>query len=444
LSTAPLSDNPTPQASRIALPEGTVTVGIGLFIAGISAYIFFKIGQQALGQDGFKPIVAMWFIAFALAPGFFLPIEQEVSRAIAHRRALGQGGLPVIKRIAPLAIIILLTLVVVIAVFSSSISANMFEGYGIVTFCLVLTLVSYVPMHLARGICSGTGQFGAYGIIMGADGAVRVIGCAVLWLAGVAHVGPYAFMIGFSPIVGVIAVGLAGKLRVDNGPEATWSEVTPNLGWLLMGSLFAAALVNAGPITVDILGNSEPAEVVTRFGNAVIFARIPLFLFQAVQAALLPRLAKLAAQRNLSEFSRGFRQLMILVCGVGVVGTIGAFLVGPQVLDLVYQGGIDRRTMTLLALASAMYMVGLATAQAVIALRGHAIVALGWFASFSGFVLIAWLSSNDLYLRVELALVGSSMIAIVVFVVALRKLMASDAIFDPESILDAFAERPLD
>jgi O-antigen/teichoic acid export membrane protein len=332
---------------------------------------------------------------------------------------------------------------VVIAIYSSMISSNLFEGYGIVTFCLVLTLVSYVPMHLARGICSGTGQFGAYGIIMGADGAVRVIGCAVLWLAGVTHVGPYAFMIGFSPIVGVIAVGLAGKLRVDNGPEATWSEVTPNLGWLLLGSLFAAALMNAGPITIDILGNSEPAEVVTRFGNAVIFARIPLFLFQAVQAALLPRLAKLAAQRNLSEFSRGFRQLMILVCGVGVVGTIGAFLVGPQVLDLVYQGGIDRRTMTLLTLASAMYMVGLATAQAVISLRGHAIVALGWFVSFSGFALIAWLSSNDLYLRVELALVGSSLIAIVIFGLTLRKLMASDAIFDPESILDAFAERPL-
>ena len=444
MSTAPLSDNSSPSASKIALPEGTVTVGIGLFIAGISAYIFFKIGQQALGQDGFKPIVAMWFIAFALAPGFFLPIEQEVSRAIAHRRALGQGGLPVIKRIAPLAFILLLTLVIIIAIFSSSISKNMFEGYGIVTFCLMLTLVSYAPMHLARGICSGTGQFGAYGLIIGADGAMRVIGCAVLWLAGVTHVGPYAFMIGFSPIVGVIAVGLAGKLRVDDGPEATWSEVTPNLGWLLMGSLFAAALVNAGPITVDILGSSEPAEVVTRFGNAVIFARIPLFLFQAVQAALLPRLARLAAQRNLSEFSRGFRQLMILVCGVGVVGTVGAFFVGPQVLDLVYQGGIDRRTMTLLALASAMYMVGLATAQAVIALRGHAIVALGWFASFSGFVLIAWLSSNDLYLRVELALVGSSLIAIVIFGLTLRKLMASDAIFDPESILDAFAERPLD
>jgi len=443
LSTAPLSDNPTPQASKIALPEGTVTVGIGMFIAGISAYIFFKIGQQALGQDGFKPIVAMWFIAFTTL-SIYQPIEQETSRAIAHRLALNQGGLPVVKRIVQISLVGLVVLLAVLIIVSKQLNDQFFEGNASVTFSVFVLICFSLPGFLARGICSGTGRFGAYGLIIGADGAVRMIGCAALWLAGVTHVGAYALMIGVSPIVGVIAVGLAGKLRVDDGPEATWSEVTPNLGWLLMGSLFAAALVNAGPITVDILGSSEPAEVVTRFGNAVIFARIPLFLFQAVQAALLPRLAKLAAQRNLSEFSRGFRQLMILVCGVGVVGTIGAFLVGPQVLDLVYQGGIDRRTMTLLALASAMYMAGLATAQAVIALRGHAIVALGWFASFSGFVLIAWLSSNDLYLRVELALVGSSMIAIVVFVVALRKLMASDAIFDPESILDAFAERPLD
>jgi O-antigen/teichoic acid export membrane protein len=443
LSTAPISDNPTPQASKIALPEGTVTVGIGLFIAGISAYIFFKIGQQALGQDGFKPIVAMWFIAFTTL-SIYQPIEQETSRAIAHRLALNQGGLPVVKRIVQISLVGLVVLLAVLIIVSKQLNDQFFEGNASVTFSVFVLICFSLPGFLARGICSGTGRFGAYGLIIGADGAVRMIGCAVLWLAGVTHVGAYALMIGVSPIVGVIAVGLAGKLRIDDGPEATWSEVTPNLGWLLMGSLFAAALVNAGPITVDILGSSEPAEVVTRFGNAVIFARVPLFLFGAVQAALLPRLAKLAAQRKLSEFSRGFRQLMILVCGVGVVGTIGAFLVGPQVLDLVYQGGIDRRTMTLLALASAMYMVGLATAQAVIALRGHAVVAWGWSVSFISFALIAWLSSNDLYLRVELALVGSSLIAIVVFGAALRRRMASNVIFDPESILDAFAERPLD
>lgn len=430
--------------SRTPLPEGTVLVGIGLFIAGISAYVFFKIGQQALGQDGFKPIVAMWFIMFALAPGFFLPIEQEVSRALAHRRALSQGGRPIVRRVAPLALAMLLIIVVAVVALAPVVNDNLFEGYGIVTLALLIAMGTYAPLHLARGICSGSGRFGSYGVIIGMDGAIRVIGCAVLWLTGVDRVGPYALTIAFSPIIGVLLVAAAGKLKTEDGPPATWSEVTPNLGWLLLGSLFAAALVNAGPITVDLLGDTAPAEVVTRFGNAVIFARIPLFLFQAVQAALLPRLARLAAQRELTDFRIGLRRLMYLVVAVGVIGVVGAFLVGPAALELVYEGGIDRRTLTLLAFASALYMAAVAIAQAVIALHGHATVALGWVVGFVTFVLVAWLSSDDLYLRVELALVASSVAALIVFGMSIRGRLASGARIDDESVIEAFAERPLE
>lgn len=394
-----------------------------MFIAGISAFIFFKIGQQALGQDGFKPIVAMWFIAFSLAPGFFLPIEQEVGRALSHRRALHQGGRPVVQRILPLAIGMLVVLVAVIAATSPYVTRHLFDGYGIVVVCLILTLVSYAPMHLARGICSGSQRFGAYGIIIGADGAARVVGVAVLWALGIQSVGAFALMIAISPLVGVIGVGLAGKLHTDVGPPTPWSEVTPNLGWLLIGSLFAAALVNAGPITVDILGTNAKPELITQFGNAVIFARIPLFLFQAVQAALLPRLARLAAQGHLDEFRQALRKLLVFVVGVGVVGTAGAFAIGPPVLKLVYEGGIDRRTLTLLALSSAIYMVAVTFAQATIALQGHAIAGIGWALGFGSFVAIAAWSSSDLYLRVELALVGSSLVALVSFMVALRSRM---------------------
>ena len=430
--------------TRTPLPEGTVLVGIGLFIAGISAYVFFKIGQQALGQDGFKPIVAMWFIMFALAPGFFLPIEQEVSRALAHRRALSQGGRPIVRRVAPLALAMLLIIVVAVVALAPVVNDNLFEGYGIVTLALLIAMGTYAPLHLARGICSGSGRFGSYGVIIGMDGAIRVIGCAVLWLTGVDRVGPYALTIAFSPIIGVLLVAAAGKLKTEDGPPATWSEVTPNLGWLLLGSLFAAALVNAGPITVDLLGDTAPAEVVTRFGNAVIFARIPLFLFQAVQAALLPRLARLAAQRELTDFRIGLRRLMYLVVAVGVIGVVGAFLVGPAALELVYEGGIDRRTLTLLAFASALYMAAVAIAQAVIALHGHATVALGWVVGFVTFVLVAWLSSDDLYLRVELALVASSVAALIVFGMSIKGRLASGARIDDESVIEAFAERPLE
>jgi O-antigen/teichoic acid export membrane protein len=406
--------------------------------------VFFKIGQQALGQDGFKPIVAMWFTAFALIPGFFLPIEQEVGRALSHRRANGQGGLPIVKRVSQITIIIFVALCVVVLVLSSQINSNLFDGNGVVTWCLLLSLATYAPMHLARGICSGNARFGSYGLIIGLDGAVRVLSCAALWIAGVTNIGAYALTIALSPVVGVLIAAFAGKLKTENGPEASWAEVTPNLGWLLLGSLFAAALVNAGPITVDILGNDAPPELVTRFGNAVIFARIPLYLFQAVQAALLPRLARLAAQRKLSEFKRGLKQLLILVVSVGVLGTIGAFVIGPWVLELVYEGGIDRRTLTLLAFASALYMLALAIAQAVIALSGHARVALGWCAGFGTFVVVAWLSSNDLYLRVELALVASSLVSLAIFVASLKQKMSGNAIFDDASIIDALAERPLE
>lgn len=433
----------SPSSSRTPLPEGTAAVGAGLFIAGLSAYAFFKVGQQALGQDGFKPIVAMWFVAFTFAPGFFLPLEQEVSRAIAHRRALGQGGAPIVRRVIPLALVVVAALAVITALANGSVTKHLFEGNGVVTLCLALTLATYAPFHLARGICSGSGRFGSYGTIIGTDGATRVLGCTALWIAGVDTVGAYALVIALSPLVGVLVVGMRGGLHTEDGPPAAWSEITPNFSWLLLGSLFSSALVNAGPITVDLLGANE-AAVVTQFGNAVIFARIPLFLFQAVQAALLPRLARLAAKGDLGEFRHGLRRLLILIGTVGLIGITLTYAFGPQVLNFVYEGRIDRRTLTMLALSSALYMVAVAIAQAVIALRGHARAAIGWALGFSTFVIVAWLSSSDLYLRVELALVASSLVALVSFTMALRLQLRHGATPDAESMLVALSERPLD
>ncbi|MHB1130688.1 MAG: hypothetical protein ACYC06_11740, partial [Ilumatobacteraceae bacterium] len=180
------------------------------------------------------------------------------------------------------------------------------------------------------------------------------------------------------------------------------------------------------------------------FGNAVIFARIPLFLFQAVQAALLPRLARLAAKGDLNEFRQGLRRLLILISAVGFIGIATTYAFGSQVLNFVYEGRIVRRTLTMLALSSALYMVAVAIAQAVIALRGHARAAIGWALGFSTFVVVAWLSSSDLYLRVELALVASSLVALVSFTMALRTLLRRGTTPDAESMLVALSERPLD
>ena len=415
------TDNDQPSAlQRLPLPEGTLPVGAGLLIAGISSYAFFKIGAKALGDDGFKPISSLWFATFFLAPGFFIPLEQELGRALAHRRGRGEGGLPVVRRIVPLAGAVAGIVTLVILIGSGQITEKFFDGDWVVTAALIVGFLAYLPGHIARGICSGHGRFVSYGIVMGADGAVRIIGCTALWAAGVKTIGAYAFTVALAPLVGVIVVMFRRELGAEPGPPAPWTEVTANLGWLLLGSVFAAGLVNAGPIVVNLIADKARPKLVTDFGKGVLLGRIPLFLFQAVQAALLPRLAGLAGRGELDEFRQGFRKLLIAVLVVGIIGVSGAALLGPFLLERVFQAELSTRTITLLAVGSAIYMIALTFAQAVIALHGHALVAVGWFTGMTVFAMVTWLSSRDTFLRVELGLVTSSIASAIVFAAALR------------------------
>ena len=327
---------------------------------------------------------------------------------------------------------------------SPLIVSGYFDGDWVLMVALMVAFAAYLPAHLSRGIASGNGRFNAYAIVMGADGAVRIALCAALAIAGVKTVGLFGFAVALSPIPGVLWVKAKGSLRTDPGPPASYAEVTPNLGWLLLGSVFAAALVNAGPLAATLLATDDEKHLVTQFTYGVLLARIPLFLFQAVQAALLPRLSRLAARNEIAEFRSGFARLMKLVLLVGVVGTAGAFLLGPFVIERFYDATLSRQTMAMLALGSAGYMIALAIAQAVIALRGHALVALGWGVGVITFVIVTWLSSDELFTRVELGLVASSFAALAVFALALRSRLNSGDLPSGQSVMEAITDMPLE
>jgi O-antigen/teichoic acid export membrane protein len=416
-----------------------------LLIAGVASYLFLKVARVALGSDeAVQPIASLWIATFALAPGFFLPLEQELARTLAHRRAIGQGGQPAVARVRTLGIG--LAAIVTLAALAASplVVSGYFDGDWVLMIALIVAFAAYAPAHLARGIASGNGRFRAYAIVMGSDGAVRIALCATLAIVGVKTVGLFGFAVALSPIPGVLWVKAKGQLRTEPGPEASWSEVTPNLGWLLLGSVFAAALVNAGPLAATLLADSDQKERVTQFTYGVLLARIPLFLFQAVQAALLPRLSRLAARNEIAEFRSGFARLMKLVLVVGVVGTAGAFLLGPLVIDKFYDATLPRTTMAMLALGSAVYMVALAIAQAVIALRGHALVSVGWGVGAVTFVVVTWLGSDELFRRVELGLVASSFASLCVFALALRSRLRSGDLPSGQSVIEAISNMPLE
>lgn len=434
-----------PERTRAPLPEGTIPVAVGLLVAGIASFAFFRVGKSALGgEDEFGPIASLWFGTFALAPGFFLPLEQELGRALAHRRTLRQGGMPVVRKVIQLGAILAGFVAVVMLVLSPVIASAYFDGDWWMAAALTLAFLCYAPAHLARGICSGSGRFRDYAIVMGFDGVVRIILCVALAVIGVKTAGPYGFAVALAPLVGIGVVASRGALKTEPGPAADWKEVTPNLGWLLLGSVFAAALVNAGPIATTLLAGGADKALVTRFSYGILLARVPLFMFQAVQAALLPRLSRLAAAGNFAEFRDGLRRLFAIVIAVGVVGTVGALVLGPPLAELVYEADLTGRTLALLALASAGYMLALAMAQAVIALQGHRFQAIGWGAGIGAFLLVTWLAGDDLFRRVELGLVSASFTSLIVFYLALRSRLASGAEPDELSLLQAATDMPLE
>ena len=409
-----------------ALPEGAVTIAVGLIIAGVATYAFFRVGASALGGDEeFAPIAAMWFAMFALAPGFFLPIEQELGRALAHRRALGEGGRPVVTKIAALTLVVSIVVVVGLTISSPWLTGSYFSGDWLMFGALIIGFLSYAPVHLSRGICSGQGRFTPFAVVVASDGVMKIVGTVALTAIGITAVGAYAFAIAVAPLFAVVAIGLRGSLRTEPGPPAQWREITQNFGWLLLGTACAAVLLNAGPIAANILASENEADAVTRFSYGVLLARVPLFMFQAIQASLLPRLARLAAQRSFDEFRRGLRLLVIVVAAIGVAGTIFGALLGPWTLRLVYDADLSGRTLAMLALSSALYMMALAVSQAVLALEDHAYVALGWVISLITFVIGTWLLSDDVFQRIEIGLVASSAAAVIAFGLRLQRRLST-------------------
>ena len=431
---------------RSPLPEGTLAVGAGLMVSGITAYGFLVLAARALGPERYAPLGLLWTVVFLIGPGFFLPVEQEVSRALSERRARGVGGGPVLRQAALLTAGVLGVLLVAVAATAPLTLPKLFDDQLLLVVGLCLALAGAAAGHLARGACSGQGRFRPYAILLAADSTTRLLLCVALSVGGVDTPGPYGVAIGVAPLIAVaIAVGRERGL-VNDGPDAAWSELSKALVILLVASVLSFTLVNAGPMAIDLLGTEADQADAGRFLNGLIIARIPLFLFQAVQASLLPKLSALAGAGRFDDLRTGLRNLLAVTFAIGAVATAGGFALGPEVVRLLFGPDfeLDNRTIGLLALSCAAYMVAVALAQAVIALSGHRFVAASWGIGVASFVLVTSFAADELFLRVEVGLVAGSAVSAVAMAISLVARMRAGAQPDRGAVIEALHELPLE
>jgi hypothetical protein len=407
------------------LPEGTLPVGAGLAVAGLTAYAFLAIAKRSLSDDAYSSLGALWAFVFLIGPGFYLPVEQEVGRAISARRALGLGGGPVVRRAAVLAAGLSATLVAITLAAAPVLLDRLFDSEVLLLVGFLIAIVSYAAMHLTRGAYSGNGYFGAYGFIFGAEGTIRLIACIALAVAGVATAGPYGLAMGLAPFVTLFIILRRERNFLQPGPEAPIQELSVALGWLLAASVFAQLLINCAPIAAKLLANSDQSKIPGHILSGLLIARIPLFFFQAVQAALLPKLAAQAAEGRHDDFRSGLRRLTLAVAGVGILGTLVALTIGPTVVKIMFESdtNLNRTDLVVLAGASAFIMLGLTFAQALIALASYARAAFGWATGVVAWFAVTAVPSDDLLMRVERGFLAGTFVAFVALAVLLWQRM---------------------
>jgi O-antigen/teichoic acid export membrane protein len=398
-------------ARKLPVPEGTYAVGLGLLISGITAYGFQILAFKGLTKSEYAALNGLWILVFVVAPGFFLPLEQEVGRAVADRRAREIGGGPVVRKAAFAGAVLAGSLMgfAIVGFLVFGLTDRLFHGQEILLVCFVIALGTYAVQHITRGTLSGNGRFGPYGMILGAEGVFRILPVIVLYAAGIDELVWYGLALAIPPVLASL-VALRGQHGlVEPGPEAEWSELSTNLTLLFLGSLAAQALSYAAALGVLVLAQGRiERDAAADFIVGFFIARIPILLFQAIQAALLPKLAALSGAGKHADFRSGLKKLVAIVVGVGAFGVLMGATIGPTVGEILFgdKFNLGSRDLTLLFLGSAAFIFALTLAQALIALLGHGRALVAWSIGLVICVGVMALGSSatidDLFLRAEL------------------------------------------
>ena len=397
---------------RRAAATGAAVVGAGLLVSGLGAYVFLLLAAHALGPHGYAALSSLWALSFLLAFSLFVPLQQEVTRAVAARRSVGIGGAPVVVRAALLGMVAGTVVVVALLGPGAGLLDRLLDGDPGLEGGLILAMAGYWGVYIAYGSLAAERRFPAYAALLAGEGLVRLAGAAALVAAGRHDAGAYGLVFGAAPLVAAAALVAVRPPRPGRGPGHAWRELTTALGTLLAASVLSQALLNGPPLAVKALSTGADEERVGTFLAGVVATRIPLFLFTAVQAAILPRLSAAAARGDRRAMTRTLATALQLVAAVVAVTVAVCLLAGPALMRLAFGSRFElgRTDLAALALASGGYMAALTTSQALIALERRRATVAGWGAGVVVFAILLAVPL-DVVGRVELAFVTATLAA---------------------------------
>ncbi len=398
--------------------RGARLLSLGIASTGVVTFAYFSVASHVLDDVDYKRISLLWSILFVTVTVIYRPIEQLLSRSIAQRRARGfERGHPLRTPLVLQASFAAAFLVVAFAL-RGPIRDDLLDGDDALFGVLVAGVLFYAASYFARGWLAGHTWFGLYGGLVFLEASSRLL-FALAVAVGLAH-GQTAVALGMAaaPLVSLVVVPWAFA-RTHRAGGASGEQDGEGLA-LRHGGRFALSvfavmvaeqtLINAAVLTAD--ATASDAAVAGFVFNALLIARAPLQLFQAIQGSLLPHLAGLSATaEGADDFRSAIRITILAIAAFAGAVALGLLILGPWAMGLLFDVNFTygRVGLAIVALGMGFHLAAGTLNQAALA-RDHAgAAAAGWLlcaALFVAWMLVPLVASE--LLRAEVGYAGAT------------------------------------
>jgi O-antigen/teichoic acid export membrane protein len=353
----------------------------GLGVLAVTSYVTLVLAGRLLGAAAFAGVSVLYVLISSFATGLFLPVEQEIARRRGHERGSASFD-PALVRRAAVVSMVAATAICLLAVAVWPVSLRLLGGHWDLLGALCVALPGYACCFVSRGVFAGNRELFRYGLQLGVEGGFRLAGILVLVVIGAHSVGAVGWLFGAAPWV-ALAASLVGRTAHRPGPKVSIAgsgPLVPALGLLLISSLAAQLLVNAGPAIIQLLDTPAERARAGAFLAALVLVRIPVFLFTAVQPSFLPAMATHSAVDQKTDFVALTRRVLMTCLLLTVVSTVVAAAAGPTLIRLLFgfRDGVGAVTFLAMGVSVGLYLTAMILAQALLGRGMHAWTMAGW------------------------------------------------------------------
>ena len=405
-------------SEAVSYGRGARLLSLGIASTGLVTFAYFSVASYVLDDVEYKRISLLWSVLFVIVSVIYRPIEQLLSRTIAERRARGlDHGHPLRTPLTIQAGFALAFLVTALAL-REPITDDVFDGVDSLYWILVVSVLFYAASYFARGWLAGHAWFGLYGALVFMEATSRILFALAVAVGFASGQTAVALGMAAAPLISLLVIPWAFSRR----PRELERKADDEGLALRRGGRFAVAvlavmlaeqtLINAAVLTVD--ATSDDRAVAGYVFNALLIARAPLQLFQAIQGSLLPHLAGLTATgEGAAEFARAIRVTILAITAFAAAVAAGLLALGPWAMDLLFDVDFAyaRGGLALVAVGMGAHLAAGTLNQAALA-RDHAgAAAVCWVVAAVAFV--GWMLTpvvDDQLLRAEAGYAGASLL----------------------------------